>query len=49
MINCASIAHQLVTFTFSLDGKGNLHMRPVEPMNAGDQFVWATHVWTRIG
>jgi hypothetical protein len=39
----------VLTFTFSLDGKGNLHMRPVEPMNAGDQFVWATHVWTRIG
>jgi TRAP-type C4-dicarboxylate transport system substrate-binding protein len=39
----------VLTFTFSLDGKGNLHLRPVEPMNAGDQFVWATHVWTKIG
>jgi TRAP-type C4-dicarboxylate transport system substrate-binding protein len=39
----------VLTFTFSVDGKGNLHLRPVEPMNAGDQFVWATHVWTKIG
>jgi TRAP-type C4-dicarboxylate transport system substrate-binding protein len=39
----------VLTFTFSLDGKGNLHLRPVEPMNAGDQFVWATHVWAKIG
>jgi TRAP-type transport system periplasmic protein len=38
----------VLTFTFSVDDKGNLHMRPVEPMDAGDQFVWATHVWTKI-
>jgi TRAP-type transport system periplasmic protein len=38
-----------LTFIFSVDGKGNLHLRPVEPMDAGDQFVWATHVWTKIG
>jgi hypothetical protein len=38
----------VLTFTFSVDDMGNLHMRPVEPMDAGDQFVWATHVWTKI-
>jgi TRAP-type transport system periplasmic protein len=38
----------VLTFTFSVDDKGNLHLRPVEPMNAGDQFVWATHPWTKI-
>jgi TRAP-type C4-dicarboxylate transport system substrate-binding protein len=35
-------------FTFSVDGVGNLHLVPVEPMNAGDQFVWASHPWTKI-
>jgi TRAP-type transport system periplasmic protein len=39
----------VLTFTFSVDGKGNLHLWPVEPMNAGDRFVWATHIWTKIG
>ena len=37
-----------LTFTFSLDDEGNLRIVPVEPMNAGDQFVWATHPWTKI-
>ncbi len=35
-------------FTFSVDGEGNLHLVPVEPMAPGDQFVWATHPWTKI-
>jgi len=38
----------VLTFTVAVDGKGNLHLRPVQPMDAGDQFVWATHLWTRI-
>jgi TRAP-type C4-dicarboxylate transport system substrate-binding protein len=38
----------VLTFTVAVDGKGNLHLRPVQPMNAGDQFVWATHPWTKI-
>lgn len=38
----------LLTFRFSTDEAGNLHLEPVEPMNAGDQFVWATHDWTKI-
>ena len=38
----------VLTFTVAVDGKGNLHLRPVQPMDAGDQFVWATHPWTRI-
>jgi TRAP-type C4-dicarboxylate transport system substrate-binding protein len=38
----------VLTFTVAVDGKGNLHLRPVQPMNVGDQFVWATHPWTRI-
>jgi len=38
----------VLTFTVSVDGKGNLHLRPVQPMDAGNQFVWATHPWTKI-
>ena len=38
----------VLTFTVVVDGKGNLHLRPVQPMDAGDQFVMATHPWTRI-
>jgi len=37
-----------LTFTFSVDDEGNLKVRPVEPMDAGDKFVWATHPWTKI-
>ncbi len=37
-----------LTFRFSTDEAGNLHLEPVEPMNAGDQFVWATHDWRKI-
>jgi TRAP-type C4-dicarboxylate transport system substrate-binding protein len=38
-----------LTFTFSVDGKGNLHLTPVPPIDKGDQFVWSTKVWTKIG
>ena len=38
----------VLTFTFSVDDKGNLALRPIGPMDAGDQFVWSTKVWTKI-
>jgi len=38
-----------LTFTLSVDGKGNLHLTPVPPMDKGDQFVWSRKVWTKIG
>ena len=38
----------VLTFTFSVDEDGNLHVVPLEPMNAADQFVMATHPWTKI-
>jgi TRAP-type C4-dicarboxylate transport system substrate-binding protein len=38
-----------LTFTFSVDSKGSLHLTPVLPMDKGDRFVWATKVWTKIG
>jgi TRAP-type transport system periplasmic protein len=37
-----------LTFTFSVDAKGNLHLTPVPPMDRGDQFIWSTKVWTKI-
>jgi TRAP-type C4-dicarboxylate transport system substrate-binding protein len=46
------IAFQLggttLNFTFAIDEEGNLELTPVEPMNAGDQFVLATHQWLKI-
>ena len=41
-------AGAVLSFTVAVDGKGDLHLRPVQPMDAGDQFVWATHPWTKI-
>ncbi len=38
-----------LTFIFSVDDKGNLHLTPVQPMDKGDQFVWSRKVWTKIG
>lgn len=38
----------ILIFTFSVEDDGDLHLQPVDPMNAGDQFVWATHPWTKI-
>lgn len=37
-----------ITFTFSVDDQGELHLRPVPPMNPGEVFVWTTHPWTKI-
>jgi TRAP-type transport system periplasmic protein len=39
----------VLTFNFSVDDKGDLDVRPVAPMDSGDQFVWSTKSWTRIG
>jgi TRAP-type C4-dicarboxylate transport system substrate-binding protein len=37
------------TFTFTRDADGTLHLKPVPPMDRGDQFVWAAEPWRRIG
>ena len=39
----------LLTFAFNVDGDGTLHLDPQPPMNPGDQFVWGTEPWTKIG
>jgi len=38
-----------LTFRFSVDGDGNLRLRPVPPMNRGDRFVWSYKLWKKIG
>ncbi len=37
------------TFRYSVDGQGDLRLKPVLPMDPGSVFVWATHPWTKIG
>jgi hypothetical protein len=36
-------------FTFARDGNGTVHLKPVPPMDPGDQFIWAYKPWRRIG
>lgn len=38
-----------LTFTYSADGHGNLHLMAVPPARPDDTFVWTTHPWTKIG
>lgn len=38
-----------LSFTYSVDGKGNLDLAAVESTEPGDRFVWSTHPWTKIG
>jgi TRAP-type C4-dicarboxylate transport system substrate-binding protein len=37
-----------LTFTFTVDEYGNLHVQPVQPMAAGEEFVMTTKPWTKI-
>ena len=37
-----------LTFTFSLDEAGNLHLTPVQPMDPGDAFVFSSDPWTKL-
>jgi TRAP-type transport system periplasmic protein len=38
-----------LTFTYSVDSKGNLHLTPVPPMDKGDAFQCSYKPWTKIG
>jgi TRAP-type C4-dicarboxylate transport system substrate-binding protein len=38
-----------MTFTFSVDGRGNLHLTPVPPIDKGDVFQCSSKPWTKIG
>jgi TRAP-type transport system periplasmic protein len=37
-----------MTFTFSEDSRGNLHLAPVPPIDPGDAFECSSQVWTKI-
>jgi hypothetical protein len=39
--------HSVLLFTFAV-ADGKITLRPVEPMDAGDRFVWSTRPWTKI-
>ena len=39
----------VLVFTFTKYGDGTVHLKPVLPMDRGDQFVWAYKPWQRIG
>jgi TRAP-type transport system periplasmic protein len=38
-----------LTFTYSVDAKGNLHLKAVPPVPPDDTFVFTMHPWTKIG
>ena len=38
-----------LTYTYSVDAKGNLDLKAVPPVPPDDMFVWTTHPWTKIG
>jgi TRAP-type C4-dicarboxylate transport system substrate-binding protein len=38
-----------LTFTFERDDSGSLDIKPVLPMDRGDQFVWGSEPWRRVG
>jgi TRAP-type C4-dicarboxylate transport system substrate-binding protein len=42
-------ADGFLTFTYSVDGQGNLHLTAVPPVPPDDTFVWTTHPWMKIG
>ena len=42
-------AHLVLTFEFTRGSDGSLHLKPVLPMDPGDQFVWSHKPWRRIG
>jgi hypothetical protein len=37
-----------MTFTFSMDAKGNLHLTPAPSVEKGDAFQCSYKAWTRI-
>jgi TRAP-type C4-dicarboxylate transport system substrate-binding protein len=40
---------RVLSFTFSRDSDGTLHLKPVLPMDRGDQWVMAGERWQRVG
>jgi TRAP-type transport system periplasmic protein len=36
-----------LSFTYTANGHGDLTLKPIQPMEAGDAFVWSTKKWVR--
>jgi TRAP-type C4-dicarboxylate transport system substrate-binding protein len=41
--------NSVLTFAYSSDPDGALHLRPTASVERGDQFVWSSQPWRRIG
>jgi TRAP-type C4-dicarboxylate transport system substrate-binding protein len=41
--------NSVLNFAFTRSHDGTLHLKPILPMDFGDQFVWAYRPWRRIG
>ena len=41
--------NSVLTFSFVRNGNGTLDVTPVLPMDQGDQYVWASGPWRRVG
>jgi Bacterial extracellular solute-binding protein, family 7 len=39
----------ILVFRFIRDADGTIHLKPVLPMDRGDQFIWSYKPWKRIG
>jgi hypothetical protein len=39
----------VLVFRFTRAPDGTLHLRPILPMDRGDQFIWSSQPWRRIG
>jgi TRAP-type C4-dicarboxylate transport system substrate-binding protein len=39
----------ILVFRYTRDTDGTIHLKPVLPMDRGDQFVWSFKPWKRIG
>jgi hypothetical protein len=42
-------AGAILTFSFKRHDSGSLDIEPVLPMDRGDQFVWGSAPWRRVG
>ena len=41
--------NSVLTFTYSADPDGTLHLTPLPSVERGDRFVWSSQPWRRIG
>jgi TRAP-type C4-dicarboxylate transport system substrate-binding protein len=41
--------NSILVFQFTREQDGTLHLKPILPMDMGDQFIWSSQPWRRIG